>query len=226
MTIREFLIGTSGPFYYDDELQYVVGPDEDPSALDGLDYKAFVTDGQVHIGTRPSSDSEALRYQDMGGVFVLSPVSTVSIATPGIDAIVPAKDVQGAIQVVYQEADPSPDVFTIYLWDANYAGVDISPYVVLASGIVDGELIEGAWIAVAGYYAYNNQARTGIVRAAAYYDYPGGLQVVGTRKTAVAVISHCAGAAPTAAEYNALVDAFNDLVSKLSSASGHGLLAS
>lgn len=54
----------------------------------------------------------------------------------------------------------------------------------------------------------------------------GGNQVVGTRKAAVSAITQTAGAAYTATEQamlNALKASVNDIITKLSSASGHGL---
>jgi len=64
MAVRKIMLGSVGPFYYDDA-DTIDDPDGD---FAGEDQRALATDGQILIESPPVVGEETVRLDDMGGL--------------------------------------------------------------------------------------------------------------------------------------------------------------
>ena len=133
MAVRQYWIGSFGPFTYNDANLFA---DASPHR--------FASDRP------PIANDDVVRLQDLEANIQL--VAAANIDNPAAELAGMDSDADGGLLVVYQAAGAANDEYTIYAWDSNAAGVADVPYVVAGNG--------GYWIAVAGKY-HNVEAHFG-----------------------------------------------------------------
>lgn len=143
MTERQFWIGSSGPFYYDDaEQQVPVAEATEDSLADSTLKHALRTEGQVLVGTAPSLATHVLRLEDLDGEFqqiacntLLDPIELNSLSA----------DVVGGLLIAYTTSS-NINEYTLYAWDSASAVAENPPYTVDGAG-------GGKWVAIGGKYS-------------------------------------------------------------------------
>ena len=151
MAEREFYIGTSGPYFYDDT-------DTDAN----LRY-AINTDGQLNITGAPAADAEAVRLQDLNGrVFTATEVADIDDPSAELLLIGTGID-EGSTVMCYEAKLNQPNEWTMYVKDVD-ANTNNPPYVVPGA--------EGYWVAVAG--KYDNGRTSGFIFNEHWRLYPSG----------------------------------------------------
>ena len=143
MAIREFYIGSSGPFEYDDA-DTINNP---TSGLHGEFQQALLSEGQVKVLTTPVDSEEIVRLTDLSGrVFASTEVANIDDPSTEQNAL---SSVAGSILWVYQTVPGGPDEWTQYVYD-DAIGSENPPYT------VDGSIAGEGWVAVGGKYSNIN----------------------------------------------------------------------
>jgi len=150
MAIREFYIGTSGPFEYDDA-DTISNP---TSGLHGESYQALLSEGQMKILTAPVDNEEVIRLNELDGrIFASTEVANIDDPSAELNTL---SSVVGSILWVYETIVGGPDEWTQYVYD-DAIGAENPPYT------VDGSIAGEGWVAVGGKYSNINSVFDHIV---------------------------------------------------------------
>lgn len=140
MAVREYYIGTVGPFYYDDTDTY----DDDPA----IHHCALRTPQQLYIGTAPIGDKQVVRLEDLvtaligyiekalltekGDIIYASAVATPAALAHGNAGDVLTSGGHGV--------DPSWQASSA-AWDGDIADIDLDGATDIGAALADEDLI-------------------------------------------------------------------------------------